>query len=310
MGDKDVDAIGTEEATKWDPVFTEQIKNWVGPVIKRYFRAEVRGLDAVPSAGGALLVSNHSGGMLTPDVLVFAPAFYDEVRLRPPGLHARAFGALRRRRWATGSHRAGVIEANRENAEKALHAGALVLVFPGGDYDSYRPTFENKIDFAGRTGYVRTAVESGVPIVPMVSIGGQEMQLFLTRGNWLAKRLGLQAASSRDPAGRRSVSRSGCSVFFPPNLPLPTKIVTQVLEPIDVVSGVRRGSRRRRGRRSRPGSDADRARRTGARTPLPDTRLTGRAGPVPSRCRRCSVRGRPAARRISVRAWIIASVAS
>ena len=56
--------------------------------------------------------------------------------------------------------RVGVIEANRENAAKALRYGAMVLVFPGGDYDSYRPTFtENVIDFNGRTGYIRTAVE-------------------------------------------------------------------------------------------------------------------------------------------------------
>ena len=96
MGDKDVDAIGTEEATKWDPIFTEQIKNWVGPVIKRYFRAEVHGLDAVPAAGGALLVSNHSGGMLTPDVLVFAPAFYDKFGFDRPVLHPCALRALRR----------------------------------------------------------------------------------------------------------------------------------------------------------------------------------------------------------------------
>ena len=79
----------------------------------------------------------------------------------------------------TGS---GVIEANRENAEKALRAGALVLVFPGGDYDSYRPTFENKIDFAGRTGYIRTAIETGVPIVPMVSIGAQSPNCFSRGG--------------------------------------------------------------------------------------------------------------------------------
>ena len=65
-----------------------------------------------------------------------------------------------------------------------------MLVFPGGDYDSYRPTFtQNDVDFDGRTGYVRTALEAGVPLVPTVSIGGQETQLFLTRGNWLAKRL-------------------------------------------------------------------------------------------------------------------------
>jgi 1-acyl-sn-glycerol-3-phosphate acyltransferase len=107
-------------------------------------------------------------------------------------------------------------------------------VFPGGDYDSYRPSFENKIDFAGRTGYVRTAIESGVPIVPVVSIGGQEGQLFITRGNWLAKRLGLE----RFRAEILPVSFGfpfGFSVFFPPNVPLPTKIVTRVLDPIDVV---------------------------------------------------------------------------
>ncbi len=66
------------EVAKWDPGFTRQIKNWVGPIIRRYFRAEVRDLDAMPAVGGALVVSNHSGGMFTPDVLIFAPAFYDK----------------------------------------------------------------------------------------------------------------------------------------------------------------------------------------------------------------------------------------
>lgn len=233
MGDDDVDSIGGQEPTKWDPTFTEQIKNWVGPLIKRYFRAEVHGLDAVPPAGGALLVSNHSGGMLTPDVMVFAPAFYDTFGFDRP-VYTLGHSALFVGPMGDWLHRAGVIEANRENAEMALRAGALVLVFPGGDYDSYRPTFENKIDFAGRTGYVRTAIESGVPIVPMVSIGAQEAQLFLTRGNWLAKRLGLKKLR----AEILPVSFGfpfGFSVFFPPNVPLPTKIVTQVLDPIDVV---------------------------------------------------------------------------
>ena len=68
-----------------------------------------------------------------------------------------------------------------------------MVVFPGGDYDAYRPTLsENVIDFNGRQGYVRTAIEAGVPIVPAVSIGGQETQLYLTRGTWLAERLGIK----------------------------------------------------------------------------------------------------------------------
>jgi 1-acyl-sn-glycerol-3-phosphate acyltransferase len=233
MGDKDVDSIDEGEATKWDPTFTEQVNNTIGPLIKRYFRAEVDGMDAVPAAGGVLIVSNHSGGMFTPDVLVLAPAFYNKFGFDRPlytlGHYGIFIGPM-----AGWLRRVGVIEANRENAAKALRSGAVVLVFPGGDYDSYRPSFENKIDFAGRTGYVRTAIESGVPIVPVVSIGGQEGQLFITRGNWLAKRLGLE----RFRAEILPVSFGfpfGFSVFFPPNVPLPTKIVTRVLDPIDVV---------------------------------------------------------------------------
>jgi 1-acyl-sn-glycerol-3-phosphate acyltransferase len=94
---------------------------------------------------------------------------------------------------------------------------------------------ENVIDFNGRTGYVRTAIEAGVPIVPSVSIGGQESQLFLTRGTWLAKRLGAQRFRS-DILPLSVGFPFGLSVVMPPNVPLPTKIVTQVLGPIDIIA--------------------------------------------------------------------------
>jgi len=167
-------------------------------------------------------------------VLVFVPAFYHKFGFDRP-VYTLAHTAIFAGPLGEWLRRLGVIEANRENAAKALRTGALVLVFPGGDYDAYRSTFsENKIDFAGRTGYVRTAIDSGVPILPVVSIGAQESQLFLTRGNSLAKLLGLQ----RLRAEILPVTFGfpfGLSVFVPPNVPLPTKIVTQVLEPIDVV---------------------------------------------------------------------------
>jgi 1-acyl-sn-glycerol-3-phosphate acyltransferase len=110
-----------------------------------------------------------------------------------------------------------------------------VLAFPGGVYDAYRPTLtENVIDFKGRTGYVRTAIEAGVPLVPSVSIGGQESQLILARGTWLAKRLGLKRFRA-DILPLTLGFPFGLSMIMPPNLPLPTKIVSQVLEPIEVV---------------------------------------------------------------------------
>jgi 1-acyl-sn-glycerol-3-phosphate acyltransferase len=227
-------AAGRREVAKWDPGFTRQIANWVGPVIKRYFRAEVRDIESIPKAGGALVVSNHSGGMFTPDVLIFAPAFYEKFGFDRPVYTLAHYGVFIANvgDWL---RRAGVIEASRENAAKALRDGAVVLVFPGGDYDSYRPTLtENVIDFNGRTGYVRTAVETGVPIVPMVSIGGQETQLFLARGDSIARRLGLKRARVEI----LPISFGfpfGLSAVLPPNVPLPSKIVTRVLQPIDVV---------------------------------------------------------------------------
>lgn len=228
-------ASHSHEIAKWDPAFTEQVKNAVQPLVKLWFRAEVRNVENIPPAGGALVVSNHSGGMFTPDVLIFAPAFYDTFGYHRPlytlahyGLFIGPLDGLLRR--------LGVIEASRENASAALYSDAVVLVFPGGDYDVYRPTLgANTVDFNGRTGYVRTAIEAGVPIVPMVSIGGQETQLFLTRGNWLARRLGLTKAR----INILPVSFGfpfGLTAIWPPNLPLPAKIVTEVLEPIDVTA--------------------------------------------------------------------------
>ena len=232
MGNAEAD---NHETAKWDPAFTEQVKSTVGPVINRWFRSEVRNLDNVPPAGGALVVSNHSGGIFTPDVLIFSSAFYDKFGYDRPVYTLAHYGVFLGPLdgWL---RRVGVIEASRENAATALHSGAVVLVFPGGDYDSYRPTLSaNTIDFNGRTGYVRTAIEAGVPIVPTVSIGAQETQLFLTRGNWLARKLGITKARM-DILPVSFGFPFGLSVIFPPNLPLPSKIVTEVLEPIDIVA--------------------------------------------------------------------------
>ncbi len=227
--------VDQPEMVKWDPAFTEMAAKAVAPLVKLWFRSEVRGLDAFPRTGGALIVCNHSGGVLTPDVLVFAPDFYGHFGYDRP-LYTLAHYGVFITPLAGWLGRVGVVHANRKNASQALHTGAVVLVFPGGDYDSFRPTFsQNVIDFNGRTGYIRAAIEAQVPIVPMVSIGGQETQLFLTRGNRLARSLGLKRIRLEILPLAVGVP-FGLTSFFPANLPLPSKIVTEVLEPIDVVA--------------------------------------------------------------------------
>jgi 1-acyl-sn-glycerol-3-phosphate acyltransferase len=228
---------GSDDAdtAKWDPVFTRQVKNAVGPVVKRYFRAEVNGLESLPASGGALVVSMHSGGVLTPDVLIFAPAFYDAFGYDRP-LYILAHTGVLLGPLGTLFSRVGGIEASPDNAAQALRSGGVVLVFPGGDYDAFRPTRRaNTIDFQGRTGYVRSALETGVPIVPTVSIGGQETQFFLARGDALAKRLGLHRIRFKALPLTFGVP-FGLTTVLPPNLPLPAKIIMEVLEPIDAAA--------------------------------------------------------------------------
>ncbi|HLM25738.1 MAG TPA: lysophospholipid acyltransferase family protein [Thermoleophilaceae bacterium] len=198
-----------------------------------YFRAEVRGLKNIPAKGPVLLVGNHSGGNMTPDTTVFTLAFntYFGVErhfyqlahnlvLSMPGL-----GRLRK---------FGTVAANPDNANRALDDGAALLVYPGGDYEVHRPSWDaGRVDFGGRKGFIRLALEKDVPLVPVVSAGGQETALFLSRGERLAKLLAL------DKAFRLKVLPISLAIPWGLNIgdmlghwPLPAKITQQVLEPM------------------------------------------------------------------------------
>jgi 1-acyl-sn-glycerol-3-phosphate acyltransferase len=200
-----------------------------------YFRADVRGLEQIPEEGPVLLVGNHSGGNLTPDTHVFTLAFstYFGVERR---FHQLAHNLVLSMPGLGRLRRYGTVAATPENAERALDVGAALLVYPGGDYEVHRPSWESaRVDFGGRRGFIRLAQRKGVPLVPVVSIGGQETALFLSRGEWLAKLLGL------DRMLRLKVLPLSIALPWIVNVgdmlghwPLPAKITIQVLPPIDV----------------------------------------------------------------------------
>jgi 1-acyl-sn-glycerol-3-phosphate acyltransferase len=226
----------TTDVAKWDPGFTERVIGLLRPLVKGYHRSEVRGLESFPTAGGALVVGNHSGGLFAMDMPVFATGFYDHFGYERP-VYTLSFDLIFTGPTADFFRRIGFIRANHENAEEALRSGGVVQVFPGGDYDVYRPTTErNKIDFDGRTGYVRAALNAGVPIVPSVAIGGQESQIYLSRGTWLAKTLRLDKLLRAKILPVGIGFPFGLSAVIPVNAPLPTKIVMQVLDPIDITA--------------------------------------------------------------------------
>jgi 1-acyl-sn-glycerol-3-phosphate acyltransferase len=191
-----------------------------------YFRADVRGIERIPAEGPVLLVGNHSGGNLPPDTFVFTLAFCSYFGVERPFyqlahnlvVSAPPLGSLRK---------FGTVAANHENAQ--------LLVYPGGDYEVFRPSWEgNVVDFGGRQGYVRLAREAGVPIVPVASVGGQESALFLNRGQWLAKLLMVDKLARLKSVPILLAPPWGLVVSdLIPRLPLPTKIAIEVQDPID-----------------------------------------------------------------------------
>lgn len=203
--------------------------------MKGYFRSEVCDMDRLPE-GGVLIVSNHSGGLLPMDVPIIAVGIADVFGEGRP-LYCLSHDVLFTGPLGPIMRKYGMIPATRENAHEVLTSGGATIVFPGGDYDCLREQSKaNVVDFGGRTGYVRTALAAGVPILPVVSIGGQEDQFHISRGAGLAK-FNPVLKAMRMPYFPISFGFPfGFTAAFPINLPLPTKIVTQVLEPIDIAA--------------------------------------------------------------------------
>ena len=145
----------------------------------------------VPEQGPVLLVGNHSGGNMTPDTLVFTLAFSTYFGVERP-FYQLAHNLVLASPLGQILRKFGTVAASHENARRRSTPGAALLVYPGGDWEVHRPSWErNKVDFAGRKGFIRLALDADVPIVPVVSIGGQETALFLSRGDRLARALRL-----------------------------------------------------------------------------------------------------------------------
>ncbi len=218
-----------------DPDYIREQLPWMWMLASVWFRGEVRGLGNIPDEGPVLLVGNHSGGNLTPDTGIFTLAFstFFGVERRFYQLAHNLVLAMPALGWL---RKFGTVAASSDNARKALDSGAVLLVYPGGDYEVHRPTWErNKVDFAGRKGFIQLALDRDVPIVPVVSIGGQETALFLTRGQGLARllltdrwaRLKVLPVSIALPWGLNFGDMLG-------HIPLPAKITIETLPAIDL----------------------------------------------------------------------------
>jgi 1-acyl-sn-glycerol-3-phosphate acyltransferase len=218
----------------WDPDYIRRVLPVWRAVMNAYFRGEVRGLENIPQDGPSLLVGNHSGGTLIADTFVFTMEFYEH--FGPDRRFHQLAHDIAARLPATGINRFGTVAANHDNARQAFDRGAPVLVYPGGDYETFRPTWHgDQIEFGGRKGFIKLALEQGVPIVPVVAVGGQETALFLTRGQTIAKLIGWDKLTRIKVLPVQVAPPFGITLLdLPTRLPLPAKITVEVLPPIDL----------------------------------------------------------------------------
>ncbi len=185
-GDVEVDEFG------FDRELTEKVLlAALRPLYDSYFRVEVRGLENIPSEGGALVVANHSGTVPLDSVMTQI-ALLDH---HPAHRHLRMLGAdlvFQTPVVSSLARKSGTTLACNADAERLLGLGELVGVWPEGFKGIGKPFSERyKLQRFGRGGFVSAALKARVPIVPCSIVGAEEIYPILGNVKTLARLLGL-----------------------------------------------------------------------------------------------------------------------
>jgi 1-acyl-sn-glycerol-3-phosphate acyltransferase len=130
----------------------------------------------------------------------------------------------------------GTIPPTRKAMATALKAGHDVILWPGGEQDAMRNwRNRDKAVLAGRKGFVRFAIQQQVPIVPVATVGGHDTVFVLSEGRFIAKWTGLGKLLRGSTMRIVSGFPFPLAVeILPVHLPLPAKIRTELLEPIEL----------------------------------------------------------------------------
>ena len=203
-----------------DPVRTAGIFGLLEQTVYRYFRVRVFGAEHLP-AGRGLIVGCHSG-VLPWDATCLVVAVHRATGRFSRNVGDRFFaslGPIERFLRSTG-----LVIGKRDAVEGLLARDHLVVVFPGGADDMRRPIWRryqvaaNRGLRPGRGGYVKAAIRTGSPVVPVAIVGTEEIHLMLGDLPLLARVLGVPffpVVLSPLPLPARVYIRFGPAVRFP-----------------------------------------------------------------------------------------------
>jgi 1-acyl-sn-glycerol-3-phosphate acyltransferase len=181
------DAIAIRNPGRIAPAAERLVRGLVAPFVRICFRPTLAGIENLPASGPYLLVANHSAGMGIAEILSFAVLYLRDVGSQRPlagfalpiGFRVFPLSAVLRG--------FGAIPSTYTAAQQALAAGVPILVFPGGDHETFRPIWQaNRVDFGGHVGFLRIASRARVPIVPFGISGSHFTAPILFRSKALA----------------------------------------------------------------------------------------------------------------------------
>ncbi|MDP2341163.1 MAG: lysophospholipid acyltransferase family protein [Deltaproteobacteria bacterium] len=169
-----VDAFGK------DPAVLLALRPRLDALLDRWFRVIVEGAAHLPANGRVILVANH-GGALPWDALVLIAA----LSRGDPGREVRPLvedAVMTAPFLGTFLNRLGCVRASQDNATRLLGHGEACLVFPEGEQGlgkNYRR--RHQLQRFGRGGFVRLAVRTDTPLVPVAVVGSEDTAPLLAR---------------------------------------------------------------------------------------------------------------------------------
>jgi 1-acyl-sn-glycerol-3-phosphate acyltransferase len=239
--------VVAERAGDWDlevnqgPLMAKQKYFW-NPLMDYWFRMEIEGWENLPEPP-CLLIGIHSGAPFVWDAWTVGVQWwrrFGDTRI----LHGTAHDALMAAPLIGDYFRAmGVLPASPDSIAAALAAGRDVALWPGGEVDSLRPwTKRDEAVLAGRKGFIRMAINAGVPIVPISTVGGPDSMPVLFSGRRLARLLQLDRIARLKMFPIALSAPWGISPAMLPEIPLPTKIRTAFQPPVELEHDPERAS--------------------------------------------------------------------
>jgi len=179
------------DAYGMNPVWMRRVLLPFALLYRYYFRVEVAGIEQLPE-GRVLVIANHAG-QLPFDGAMLALALLLEAR--PPRI-ARSMGEywIPRLPWVSVlAARSGTLVGTPQNCIHMLENGECVLAFPEGVRGMNKLYSQRYRLQRFGSGFMRLALETDTPIVPVAIVGSEEQQPSFANLEGLAHMFGAPA---------------------------------------------------------------------------------------------------------------------